>query len=69
MKLLHRVGAIVSMVLAAVGLFWLWRPGTFSTGQSLCILGLFAALSLNIGLYVFHLRDRIMALEQRAREP
>ncbi len=68
MKPLQNVGAIVSLVLAAVGLFWLWQPGMFATGQVLCILGLFSALSLSLGLYVFHLRDRIAAMEKRLRD-
>jgi hypothetical protein len=68
MKLLHKVGAIVSLVFLAVGLFWLTRPGMFATGQILCILGLSSAISLSFGLYIFHLRDRIAALEKASRE-
>ena len=37
-------------------------------GQALCILGLCAGVSLNLGLMVFQLRDRIAALEKRAQE-
>jgi len=69
MKLLSNVGAVVSLVFVAVGLLWLWTPGIFGRGQSLCILGLFSGFSLSVGLYVFHLRERITALEKRVQEP
>ena len=64
MKLLSNVGAVASLTLVAVGLFWLWTPGTFVTGQSLCILGLCSGLSLCLGLYVFQLSGRIAILEK-----
>ncbi len=56
MQLLQRVGALASLVFAAVGLFWLCQPGTFNMNQILSILGLFSALSVSMGLYLFHLR-------------
>jgi hypothetical protein len=67
MKLLCNIGAVASLTFLAVGLFWLWTPGTFGMGQSLCILGLFSGLSLSLGLYVFQLCGRIAVLEKRAQ--
>ena len=69
MKSLYTVGAILSMVFVALGLCWLYQPGVFSIGESVCILGIFSGLALNVGLQIFHLRDRIAALEKRVQEP
>ena len=68
MKPLYTVGAIVSLVFVAVGLFWLWNLGLVGTGLSICILGLVCGPSLGFGLYLFHLRDRIASLEKRLQE-
>jgi hypothetical protein len=68
MKSLQNVGSIVSVVFVAVGLFWLWKLGPVGTGLSLCTLGLISGIALAFGLYLFHLRDRIVALEKRLPE-
>jgi hypothetical protein len=68
MKLLQKAGAIASLVFVAVGFYWLWQPGTFSQNQIKSILGLLCAVAVSLGLYVFHLRDRIAALEKRRED-
>jgi hypothetical protein len=68
MKLLHFTGAIASLVLVAVGVFWLCKLGLLGTGLSICILGLISGPALALGVFVFHLRDRIAALEKGARK-
>jgi hypothetical protein len=65
MKLLYTVGAAASLVFVAVGLFWLVKSNLLGTGLSICILGLISGPCLGVGLYLFHLRDRIDALEKR----
>ena len=64
MKSLYAVGGLVSLLFVAVGFFWLWKLGLVGTGLSICIMGLVSGPSLGFGLYLFHLRDRIAALEK-----
>jgi hypothetical protein len=68
MKLLHLTGAIVSLAFAATGFFWLWKLNLFGRGLGICVMAFPAALALGLGLYVFHLRDRIAALEKTPRQ-
>ena len=68
MKLLYNAGGVASVVFVAVALCWLYKPGTFSTGQSIAILGFASGIALSFGLYIAQLSGRIAALEKRLRE-
>jgi len=68
MKLLQRLGAIASLLFVSFGLFSFISLGLLGTGLSVCILGLISGPCLAFGLYVFQLRARIAALEQRSQE-
>lgn len=65
MILLHKVGAIVSLAFVAVGFFQLWRLGLHGGGVSSLCAASGSAFALCLTLYVFHLRDRITALENQ----
>ena len=65
MNLLQCVGGVVALVLTTVGLFWLWKLDLLGSGLYICIMGLISGPVLGFGLYIFHLRDRITALEKR----
>jgi hypothetical protein len=65
MKLLHRFCAIVSLILLSAGLFQLHRFGLNGTGISSFIAGSACAFTLSLTVYIFHLRDRIIALEKQ----
>jgi hypothetical protein len=68
MTLFYNVVGIVSLVFVAVGFLSLWKLGWYGTGQDICLLAFPAAIALGFGVYILHLRDRIAALEKRARE-
>jgi hypothetical protein len=68
MKSLNAIGAVASLIFVAVGFFWLWNLGLMGTGLSFCILGLISGPTVAFGLYLFCLRDRIIALEKRLPE-
>ena len=68
MKLISNVGGFISLIFVAVGLFLLLKLGLFGTDLGTSILALVAAPCLSFGLYVFVLRQRIAALEERVRE-
>ena len=69
MKLLHILGALVSLAFVAMGFFRLWTLGLSGGGPMVCAVGCFVGLSISVSLYVFHLRDRIAALERAVRPP
>ena len=69
MKLLQSGGAIVSLAFIAVGFLQLWRLGLYGGGvPSLCAAS-GCAFALCLTLYIFHLRDRITALEKQLQAP
>lgn len=68
MKLLNGLGAVVSIVLVAVGFLGIGKFGLDGAGLTVLIAASGAALALSLTLYVFHLRGRIVALENGARE-
>jgi hypothetical protein len=68
MKLISNVGGVVSVILIAVGFFLLLKLGLFGKDLGICIVALVAAPTLSLGLYVFVLRQRIAALENRVRK-
>ena len=68
MKLISNVGGVVSVILIAVGFFLLLKLGLFGKDLGICIVALVAAPTLSLGLYVFVLRQRIAALENRVPE-
>jgi hypothetical protein len=65
MKLFHAACAVASFLFALLGVFFLWKVALFRRDVAICILALTSAFGLNLSLYVFHLRGRIAALEQR----
>jgi hypothetical protein len=67
MKVLYNLGAIVSILFAAVGAVKAWQLGPGSS-LSIAILAFPAAIALSFGLYIFQLQCRIAALEKRLRE-
>jgi hypothetical protein len=64
MKLLQRIGSIVSLAFVGVGFFQLYRLGIYGGGVSSLCAASGCAFALCLTLYVFHLRDRIIALEK-----
>jgi len=68
MKLVSNVGGVVSLIFVAVGFFLLLKLGLFGKDLGICIVALVAAPTLSLGLYVFVLRQRIAALEDRVRK-
>jgi hypothetical protein len=65
MKLISNIGGVVSLICVAVGFFLLLKLGLVGKDLGTCIVALIAAPSLSLGLYVFVLRQRIVALETR----
>ena len=68
MKLLTPVSGIVSVVFFVEDISWLLTTGIFSSGQISCISGITSGIPLSLGLYAFHLRDRVQELEKRMQE-
>ena len=68
MKLILNVGGVVSLMLVAVGFLLLLKLGLMGKDLGTSILALIAAPCLSLGLYVFGLRQRIAALEERVAE-
>jgi len=69
MKLLVNVGAVVALVFVVVGFVKVWHLGPGSD-LSIALFAFPAALALSVGPYVFRLRARIAALENRSpQEP
>jgi hypothetical protein len=64
MKLLSNACGFISVLLMAVGLIELCRPGLFGTSLSIFVLALISSVALCLGVYVFELRGRIAALEK-----
>ena len=60
--------ALVSLLLVAAGLYFLWPVAHSSSDLAYCIVFLAAAPSISMAAYVFSLRDRIAALEKRQPE-
>jgi hypothetical protein len=60
--------AIVSLLLTAAGLYFLWPVAHFSGDLAACIAFLAGAPSISLTVYAFSLRDRIAALEKRPQE-
>ena len=65
MNRLYNVGAIVSFLLVAIGLFLLWKLGPPGNDLSLCILALVSGTSMGLLFNVLSLRDRIAAIEKQ----
>lgn len=68
MNRLYNCGAIVSLLLVALGLYFLWPVAHSSSDLAYCIVFLAGAPSISLAVYAFSLRDRIAALEKRQQE-
>ena len=68
MKLISNVGGVVSLICVGVGFLLLLKLGLFGKDLGTCIVALVAAPCLSQGLYVFALRQRIAALEERVQK-
>ena len=69
MKLLYKIGLLLAGAFAVLGLVKASEFTRFGTGLTVCTMALICATALSLGVFTFHLRDRIVALEKRAREP
>lgn len=67
MKRLYTTGAIASLALVATGFFQLGRLGLSAGGATCFFAAAVAAFCVSLAVYVFHLRDRIAALEAQSR--
>jgi len=67
MKLLCTVGALVSILWIAAGLFQLWRLGVHGGGVFSLFAAFVCAFSVSVTLYLFHLRARITSLEKQLK--
>jgi hypothetical protein len=67
MKLLYKSGAVIAVVLAAAGLIELWKLGGFlhTDPRGRYLVYLMSGVILTLTVNIFHLYDRIAALEKR----
>ncbi len=65
---MYKCFAIVSLLLSAAGLYFLWPVAHFDSDLGYCIVFMVSAPGVSLATYVFSLRDRIVALEKRSHE-
>jgi len=63
MNLLQKLGALASLMILALGCVQLYRLGLYGGGLAAFCAASLAAFALCLTLYVFHLRARVIALE------